>query len=238
MKQKELIDTPQNQEDILFNLQIKLNDLKKYNRKWFIEKEIMDTIADLFIWIKQQLNQQIELYDIKVEELILTLNVDKNKIDPQSIRYHFSGEDNAQHICLFNTTHCVGRIIAINNHYPQLNIKVIKEQLNKIVPDFSDYIRGVKLNITECELQDVYIGFLTAQELEVVSPCYLVDRYYQHFPGVDSEDYYQILQHSIKHDGVEYFIYSNEDDKNLTYGRSTKQLQILNDLIQKAGQIK
>lgn len=238
MKQKKLIDTPQNRDDVFSNLQIKLAAIKKYNRKWFTEKEITDTIADLFIWIKQQLNQQIELYDIKVEEIILTLNVDKNKLVPQSIRYHFSGEDNAQHICLFNTTHCVGRIIVINNHYPQLNIKNIKEQLNKIVPDFSDYIRGVKLNITECELQDVYIGFLTAKELEVLNPCYLVDRYYQHFPGVDGEDYYQILQHSIKYDGVEHFVCGNEDDKNLTYGRDTNQFKIFNNLLKKARQLK
>lgn len=235
---KQLIEVPQNRDDVLFNLQFKLKALKKYSRKWFTEKEITDTIADLFIWVKQQLNQQIELYDIKVEEIILTLNVNKNKLVPQSIRYHFSGEDNAQHICLFNTTHCVGRIIVINEHYPQLNIKNIKEQLNKIVPDFSDYIRGIKLNITECELQDIYIGFLTAKELEILSPYYLVDRYYQHFPGVNGEDYYQILKHSIKHDGVENFICGNEDDKNLNYGRSTKQLNVLNNLLKKAGQIK
>lgn len=238
-KQKQLIDNPQNRDDVIFNLQLKLKALKKFRLKWFTEKEINDTVAELFIWIKQQLNQQIELYEIQVEELILSLNVDKNKLVPQSIRYHISGEENkVQRIHLFNTTHCVGRIIVINKHYPQMNIKDIKEQMDKIVIDFSDYVRGVKLSITECELQDVYIGLVTAKELKILSPCYLVDRYYQHFPGVDGEDYYQILQHSIKHDGVDNFLYGNEDDKNLNYGRDTNQLKILNNLIQKAGQIK
>lgn len=237
MKQKHLINNIKTQEAVLWNLQLKLNAIKKYRQKWFIEKEIKNTVADLFVWIKQQSNQQIELYEIQVEELILSLDVDKNKLVPQSIRYHFSGEDNAHHIHLFNTTHCVGRIIAINEHYPQMNIKDIREQIDVLVNDFSDYLRKMKLDITKSELQDVYIGYVTAKELEILSPCYLVDIYYQHFPGVDSEDYYQILQHSIKHDGVDNFIYGNEDDKNLNYGRDTKQLNILNDLIQKAGQL-
>lgn len=238
MKQRQLIDAPQNRNDVLFNLKVKLNAIKKYRRKWFMEKEIKDTVADLFVWIKQQSNQQIELYEIQVEELILSLNVAEHKLVPQSIRYHFSGEENTQHIHLFNTTHCVGRIIVINQHYPQMNIKDIREQVDVLVNDFSDYLRKMKLDITKSELQDVYIGYLTAKELEILSPCYLVDIYYQHFPGVDGEDYYQILQHSIKHDGVDNFIYGNEDDKNLNYGRSTKQLQILNDLLKKAKEIK
>lgn len=236
---KQLIDTPKNRDDVLFNLKVKLNALKKYRWKWFIEKEIKDTIAELFIWLQHNSTHKFELYEIQVEELILSLNVDKNKLVPQSIRYHISGEENkVQRIHLFNTTHCVGRIIVINKHYPQMNIKDIKEQMDKIVIDFSDYVRGVKLSITECELQDVYIGLVTAKELKILSPCYLVDRYYQHFPGVDGEDYYQILQHSIKHDGVDNFLYGNEDDKNLNYGRDTNQLKILNNLMQKAGQIK
>lgn len=238
MKQKQLIDNPQNRDDVLYNLQLKVKALKNYRRKWFVEKEINDTVAELCIWLQQNSTHQIELYEIQVEELIFSLNVNDNKLVPQSIRYHISGEDDSNKIYIFNAKHCVGRIIAINTHYPQLNIKDIKEQLNKLVDDFSDYIRKIKLAITEGELQDVYIGYVTAKELEILSPCYLVDRFYNHFPGVNGEDYYSILQHSIEHDGVENFIYGNEDDKNLNYGRSTKQLKILNNLLKKAGTIK
>lgn len=234
---KQLIDNPQNRDDVLFNLQFKLKAIKKYRRKWFTEKEIKDTIAELFIWVQQNSTHKFELYEIQVEELILALNVDKNELVPQSIRYHFSGGD-TQYIHLFDTTHCFGRIIVINKHYPQMNIKDIKEQMDTLVDDLSDYERKIKLNIAEGELQDVYIGYVTAKELEILSPCYIVDRYYQHFPGVDGEDYYSILQHSIKHDGVEHFIYGNDDDKNLTYGRDNNQLKILNNLLKKASGLK
>lgn len=235
---KQLIDVPKNRDDVLFNLKVKLKALKKYRRNWMIDWSIKDQIVEILLRIVQQSNHKINIDKISVDEVILTLGVDIHRLILQSFRYHISDVQNSTNMYVFNTKHCIGRIMFINESYSKIDAKYIDGQINKLITDFSKFLRKVKLKSIQYTVQDVYLGYITARELEVLNPNYFVVNYYRQFFGINNEDYYRILEHLINQNGVTNFISDINFDDNLNYGKNVPQLYILNNLIQKAGQIK